>query len=179
MLTKKEKQFLLKIARCSIKKKHFPPSEIPVELKKKAGVFVTLTLHQKLKGCIGHIEPIMPIYKGVKKCAYSAAYQDPRFFPVQKQQIKSLKIEISILTKPKRLDYSSAEELLKQLNHNLGVIIKKGTHSSTFLPQVWKKLPDKTDFMNQLSLKAGLNPDAWKNNDLQLYVYKIENFREK
>ncbi len=104
MTTKKEQEFLLKLARDSIL--NYPNNTYPdanklsKTLKEKRGVFVTLTINKELRGCIGTIQPIMPLYEAVIKNAESAAYADPRFPPLSKEEFSKLKIEISILTVP-------------------------------------------------------------------------------
>ena len=179
MTTKKEQEFLLKLARDTIN--NYPnntepdPSKLSNTLKEKRGVFVTLEINGQLRGCIGTIQPIMPLYKAVIQNAISAAYSDPRFPPVTKEEATKLTIEISILTVPVKLNYTDAADLLKKLNHDLGIIIKKGMYSATFLPQVWEDLPDKEQFLTHLCLKAGLSGEAWKDN-LEVYTYKVEKF---
>jgi AmmeMemoRadiSam system protein A len=182
MTTKKEQEFLLKLARETIL--NYPNNTLPdvnnlsKTLKEKRGVFVTLEINGQLRGCIGTIQPVMPLYEAVIKNAISAAYSDPRFPPVTKEEANKLKIEISILTVPVKLNYINAADLLKKLNHDMGVIIKKGVFSATFLPQVWDDLQDKEQFLMHLCLKAGLSPDAWKGNDLEVSMYKVEKFSE-
>jgi uncharacterized protein len=176
----KQKKYLLQLARESIlnpnKNDDLPISE---SLKEKKGVFVTLTKKGELRGCIGHIIPILPCYKAIIECAQSAAYNDPRFNPVTSNEIKDLHIEISILSTPKKLIYSDADDLLKKLSPNKdGVILKKGIYQSTFLPQVWEQLSDKKEFLSQLCLKAGLNPNEWKKANLEIKIYNVEKFHE-
>jgi len=182
MTTKKEQKLLLKLARESIlnypNDTHPGLSKLSTALKEKRGVFVTLTINGQLRGCIGTIQPIMPLYEAVIKNAISAAYCDPRFSPLSKEEANKLKIEISILTKPVKVDCVNSSELLKKLNHDDGVIIKKDFSTATFLPQVWEQLPDKKQFLTHLCLKANLSPEAWKDNDLKVCIYKVEKFCE-
>ena len=87
-----------------------------------------------------------------KANAISAAFRDPRFRPLSKQEWEKVEIEISILTDPRPLDYSDKDDLLEKIRPGIdGVIIKKDYHQSTFLPQVWEQLPDKKNFFNSLS----------------------------
>ena len=89
-------------------------------------------------------------------------------------------MEISILTDPKPLIYSDAEDLLKKLRSGIdGVILKKGYRQSTFLPQVWEQLPEKEDFLNHLCLKAGLDRNAWRKGDLEVSTYQVQAFEEE
>ncbi len=179
MINSDEKKTLLDLARSSICGVACDPGKIPDTLKEPCGVFVTLTKQGELRGCIGYVEPIAPMYKAVIECAKSAAYRDFRFIPVLEDEISSLNIEISILSKPKLLAYTSPDDLLKKLNKNFGVIIKKGSHGATFLPQVREELSDQKEFLSHLCLKAGLDSDAWKQGDLEVSTYTVEKFSEK
>jgi len=145
----------------------------------KRGTFVTLTIGGNLRGCIGHIIPQESLIEGIRINAVNAAFKDPRFRPLDKEEWKRVKIEISILTDPKPLSYSDADDLLKKLRPGIdGVIIKKGYHQSTFLPQVWDQLPRKEEFLNHLCLKAGLNGNEWKRGGLEVSTYQVQAFEE-
>ena len=145
-------------------------------LNQKRGVFVTLEINGQLRGCIGTIQPVMPLYEAVIKNAISAAFSDPRFPPLAKEEFNKITIEISILTVPSKLNYTNPEDLLKKLNHEQGIIIKKGFATATFLPQVWEQLPDKEQFLTNLCMKANLSPESWKDKDMEIYAYKVEKF---
>ncbi len=181
-----DRTFLLKLARKVIEQNSkndiIPSKEIdqlsPV-LKEKRGCFVTLTKNHNLRGCIGYILPIAPLYKAVIDNAYSAAFSDPRFPPVSKDEANNLHLEISVLSVPEKLDYNGKEDLLKKLIPlKDGVIIKKGFNSATFLPQVWEQLPKKEDFLGHLCLKAGLSPNEWEKGTLEIEIYHAEVFEE-
>jgi AmmeMemoRadiSam system protein A len=180
------RKFLLELARKTISAKNSSDlltqdqvDKLDPVLKEKRGCFVTLNLFNNLRGCIGYILPIMPLYQAVIDNAYNAAYSDPRFPPVSDDEIKSLHMEISVLTVPQKLSYNSAEDLLNKLVPlQDGVILKKGFRSSTFLPQVWEQLPDKKEFLGHLCMKAGLKPDEWTKLTLDIETYKAEVFEE-
>jgi AmmeMemoRadiSam system protein A len=143
------------------------------------GTFVTLTKGGRLRGCIGHILPQGPLFEGVKVNAINAAFRDPRFRPLQADEMAQVKIEVSILSEPLPLRYKGKEDLLNQLKPGVdGLIIKKGYHQATFLPQVWEQLPQKEAFLSQLCLKAGLDGDAWEKGDLEVSVYQVQAFEE-
>jgi AmmeMemoRadiSam system protein A len=143
------------------------------------GTFVTLTKSGRLRGCIGHIMPQGTLYEGVKVNAINAAFRDPRFRPLQPDEVAQVKIEVSVLTEPIPLRYKGKEDLLSQLKPGVdGLIIKKGYHQATFLPQVWEQLPQKEAFLSQLCLKAGLDGDAWEKGDLEVSVYQVQAFEE-
>lgn len=149
------------------------------ELTQKRGTFVTLTKGGELRGCIGHIEAIQEIYKDIIDNALSAAFGDHRFRPLEEEELAEVKIEISILSRPVELKYTSADDLLAQLVplHD-GVIIELGRNGATYLPQVWEDLPDKSGFLTSLCEKAGLDPDEWRKGKLKVSVYEAEVFSE-
>ena len=93
--------------------------------------------------------------------------------------MKNVKIEISILTDPKPVKFTDAEDLLEKLRPGIdGVIIKRGHYQATFLPQVWDQLPRKEDFLNHLCLKAGMDGDSWQEGDLEVFTYQVQAFEE-
>ena len=180
-----ERKFLLNLARKTLefyfdrKDYRVDTSEVPEKLKQKRGCFVTLTKNGSLRGCIGYIEPIKPLYRAVMENSINAAMHDPRFAPLKKEELSQITIEVSVLTVPERLEYSSTKELLDKLNPKMdGVIIKKGYNEATYLPQVWEELKTKEEFLSTLCLKAGLNIDCWQKNP-KVYVYHAEYFKEK
>lgn len=145
----------------------------------KRGTFVTLKSGGQLRGCIGNLAPEHTIRQSVTENAVNAAFNDPRFPPLRREEFRSIQLEISLLTEPASLDYSGPEDLLAKLTPGVdGVIIRKGMHSATFLPQVWDQLPDKEAFLRHLCLKAGLAADEWKNGDLLVYTYRVQYFEE-
>ncbi len=185
-LTDEQKKFLLKLARNTIKaasrREPLPvvdEKNLDEKLKVKTACFVTLTKGGNLRGCIGHISAIEPLYKAVIENAQAAAMYDTRFEPVKYDEVNNIEIEISILTEPKELNYNSAEDLLAKLRPGVdGVILNIGGRRSTFLPQVWEQLPNKVDFLNHLSLKAGCSPSEWRNPETKVYIYQVEKFSE-
>lgn len=181
-LTGDHQAILLDIARKSlvacVTKKDMASVEIPDMLKENRGCFVTLTINNSLRGCIGYIEPIMPLYKAVIENARNAALSDPRFDPVAISELDSICIEVSVLTVPVPLAYNDPDDLLKKLRPQIdGVILSHHGAQSTFLPQVWEQLPDKIQFLQHLSMKAGLPADSWKKASYK--IYQAEHFKEK
>jgi AmmeMemoRadiSam system protein A len=179
MITKSEQSALLEMARKAmmVYPKQYAPDEktlTPV-MKEKRGVFVSMHLGKELRGCIGYIVPIKQLYQAVIDNAVNAAYRDTRFAQATKEELKRMTIEISVLTVPKEVAFSSPEELLKKLDHSKGVIIEKGPYGATFLPQVWEELPEKEDFLANLCLKAGLMPDEWKSCNVSFYTVECFN----
>lgn len=185
-LTPEEGEYLLSLARRTIESKlsgKEPPAEendLPDKFFKKRGAFVTLNIHGSLRGCIGHIVPHEPLIDCIKINSLNAAFEDPRFRPLSKKEFEDIEIEISILTEPRQLEYSGADDLLEKLRPGTdGVIIKKNHYQSTFLPQVWEQLPDKKEFLSHLCLKAGMNAGEWKKGDLSVYTYQVQAFEEE
>jgi AmmeMemoRadiSam system protein A len=153
--------------------------ELSTSLTEKRACFVTLTEDGVLRGCIGHVLPRSPLYQAVMESAEGAALHDPRFAPVCVDEVSRLRIEISVLTQPQAIDFSSPEELLAQLQpRQHGVVLKVANHSATFLPQVWEHIPDKTEFLNRLSEKAGFERSGWRGEDVTVSVYRVECFEE-
>ena len=185
-LTSEERKYLLKIARESIEAavegKKFPEitnDSLSINLKKPGATFVTLTKYGNLRGCIGTLEAKVPLYEDTREHAVAAAMHDFRFPPLQKGEIDEISIEISRLTVPKILIYTDSDDLLDQLHPGVdGVIIKDGESRATFLPQVWKKIPDKVDFMDKLCKKMGAPRNFWRRGKLTVLTYQVEEFHE-
>ncbi len=183
-LTPEEGRQLIAAARKSIESNLFgrplePLEEPPEKFQRKGGTFVTLTMDGGLRGCIGHIVAQEPILEGVQENALNAAFRDPRFSPLRPEEWDRIHVEVSILTDPEPLEYHGTEELLQNLRIGVdGVILRKGPHQATFLPQVWEQLPDKESFLTHLCLKAGLDGDAWKKEPLEVLTYQVQAFEE-
>ncbi len=185
-LTEEQGRYLIKVARKTIEnvllgrtEKEPEDKNLPGVFHERRGTFVTITEDGNLRGCIGHIIPRESIIEGVRVNAINAAFRDPRFRPLSPDELDKIKIEVSILTEPKPLKYKDAQDLLDKLRPGIdGVIIKKGFHEATFLPQVWEQLPGKEDFLTHLCLKAGLDGDAWRRGDLEVSTYQVQAFEE-
>ena len=141
--------------------------------------FVTLTLDERLRGCIGSLSATAPIVTSVRDNALNAAFHDPRFAPLRRHELARVHIEVSVLSEPVPLAYANADELLVRLRPGVdGVIIQKGSASATFLPQVWQQLARPEAFLDHLCTKAGLRPDRWRQGDLVVQVYQVQYFEE-
>ncbi len=144
------------------------------------GTFVTLTIQGQLRGCIGNLDAAHSILAGVKNNAINAAFHDPRFSPMTTDELEDVDIEISILTEPQPLEYRGKKELLAKLRpHVDGVILRKGSNSATFLPQVWEQLPKPERFLSHLCRKAGLQEDTWEKTQLEILTYQVQYFEEE
>lgn len=132
------------------------------QLQEDGACFVTLEVSDQLQGCLGIIEPERPLLQEVYSKAQAASSRDPRFTPLRESQLANLTIEVSVLSKPVRLDVSSEHELRAFLENNrIGVILSDQSHRALFLPQVWEQLPSPDDFLYHLKMKAGWAGSYW------------------
>ena len=144
------------------------------------GTFVTLHIQDQLRGCIGSLVETEPLRSSIRTNAVNAAFRDPRFPPLGKNEFPEITIEASILTEPQTLEYTDPQDLVNKLRPTIdGVILSKGPARSTFLPQVWEQLSEPEDFLSHLCLKAGLPQDAWKKEHLEIQTYQVQYFEEK
>jgi hypothetical protein len=185
-LSPEECSTLLKLARqaleetvCTGRFKPLDLEDYPERLRKPVGSFVTLTRKGQLRGCIGALEPILPLIEDVCEHAASAALRDYRFPPISPEELPDIEIEISILTQPQLLHYNCPEDLLTLLRPGIdGVILRDGLSRATFLPQVWKKVPDPGYFLGYLCQKLGVEPSLWQAKKLLVYTYQVEEIKE-
>ncbi|MCX7825251.1 MAG: AmmeMemoRadiSam system protein B [Verrucomicrobiae bacterium] len=184
--TREERRILLELARRSVNevvtKGRLPTvdgSGFPRKLLEPKGCFVTLTKNGQLRGCIGNILPHAPPCQAIMENSQSSATRDTRFPPVQPDELKAIEIEISVLTVPQLLPFSSPEDLLNKLHpHKDGVVLQIAGRGATYLPQVWEQIPDKVMFLSSLSQKAGCPPDAWRGPGTTVHIYHVEHFKE-
>ena len=172
MLSDDEKRMLKEIALNSIKdsldgKPISHHSPLTSHLSSKCGAFVSLRMQGRLRGCIGHFGEDVPLHEIVAEMARAAAFEDPRFMPVTKDELDDIDIEISVLTPMRRIQGLDEFEL-----HRHGIYIRKGYRSGTFLPQVADEVNwTKEEFVSHCAQdKAGIGWDGWK--DAELYVYE-------
>jgi hypothetical protein len=175
-LSKQEKDYLKNLAKLSIKSKFeqgvtFP--EPPTEkMKEKFGAFVTLKKNDQLRGCIGHIVGDQPLWKTIINMAQSAAFQDPRFPPLEEDELSEIELEISILSPLQEVPDVKAIEPGRH-----GLVIKKGPYSGLLLPQVATEWGwDRETFLAQTCRKAGLAANAWKDPNTTLLWFESVNF---
>jgi hypothetical protein len=181
MLNKEERKKLLKIARSSIETylktgKKLELSETNPALLKEMGAFVTLHKHGELRGCIGNLIGKGPFYLTVRDMAIESATGDPRFSPLQLTELGDIDIEISALSPMQKID--TPDKIRLGID---GVLVRKGFRSGVFLPQVATETGwTKEKFMSNLCAhKAGLSPDAWKGDDIEIFTFTAEIFSEK
>ncbi len=177
-MDEKDKKVLFQIARKSVESavKGISNDQTQVEiispvLKEKNGAFVTLRTCGKLRGCIGRMVSDIPLHKLVSEMAVSAATDDPRFNQIEPSELDDLEIDISVLSPLQMAENPLDFELGRH-----GIYIKKDSATGCFLPQVatdtgWTK----EEFLTHCcSAKAGLSPDAWKKEDVDVYIFTSE-----
>ena len=182
-LSPKHRKVLLDLASKSISNgliEHKPltvnPDEYPRPLQQERACFITLTLNDALRGCIGHLEAIQPLVADVAENAYAAAFRDPRFPPLAFEEMKCLTIHISVLTPAQPVTYASEANLIELMRPGIdGLILEEGLNRGTFLPSVWESLPEPRDFLNHLKQKAGLPMDYWSDG-IKISRYETESF---
>jgi AmmeMemoRadiSam system protein A len=154
-------------------------ASLPPHLREEGASFVTLTIEGGLRGCIGALEAYQPLAEDVREHALAAALQDPRFPPVGPRELGQIRIEVSRLTPSVPLEYKTPEELLSRLRPFVdGVILADGLRRATFLPQVWEKIPDPAEFLENLCYKMGADANLWRRKQLNVWTYEVEEFHE-
>ncbi len=149
---------LIDIVKKSIRDEKIPA--YPKVLDEIGACFVTLNKSGNLRGCIGSIIPHRPLIVDLVINSKNAAYNDPRFRAVQKDELDELDIEISLLSEPVEMRFNDEEDLLNQIKENEdGIIIQDKEAKAVYLPSVWGQLHDKKVFLSSLKLKAGLPHD--------------------
>jgi len=181
ILTALQKKKLLAIARNSISTylqtgKKLDLKESDSVFLQELGAFVTLNQNKRLRGCIGNLTASQELYLTIRDMAVESAVDDPRFVPLKLSELKEIKIEISVLSPLEKID--SADKIILGRH---GVMVRKGSASGVFLPQVATETGwSKEEFLNRLCVdKAGISPSAWKDKSAQLYIFEAEVFSEE
>ncbi len=178
-LSTEDKLLLLETARLSIGARltrtpvqYVEPGE---HLSVPCGAFVSLHINGKLRGCIGYIQGIKPLYETVKEMAQSAAFSDPRFPPLSPSELEQIEIEISVLSPLKRIDDINEIEVGTH-----GILVRRGLYSGLLLPQVATQYGwNREEFLFHTCQKAGLPGNCWKLNDIQIEIFSAVVFSEK
>lgn len=175
VFTNSERELMEKIAKQAVETyiiegKRLQYEDVPESLKKRLACFVTLNDEYDLRGCIGTLEPVDKLYRSIIDNAISAATRDPRFSPVTKKELKGLKYEVSVLSEPVEIEYSSIEDLFSKIQEK-GVIISKSGSRAVYLPQVWEHFSNPESFLSSLCSKAGLNSKEWKEKGMRFFVF--------
>jgi AmmeMemoRadiSam system protein A len=155
------------------------PSEYHRDLKVVRASFVTLQIQGRLRGCIGHLEAVQPLIVDVAENAFAAAFRDPRFPPLQRDEWADVDIHLSLLTRPEPMRFDDESDLIAQIRPGEdGLILQDGPNRGTFLPSVWESLPDPVQFLTHLKYKAGLAANHWSDR-VEVYRYRTESFGEE
>lgn len=138
---------------------------VPEILRAQRASFVTLTQQGRLRGCVGSLEATRPLALDVAYNAYSAAFRDPRFPPLEPKEANRVGVSLSLLSEAIDIEMFDQDDLLSQLRPGIdGLIIHDpgpGGGRAVFLPQVWEDIPDPVEFLTRLRLKAGMAGDHW------------------
>jgi len=174
-----EQEFLLQLARSAIAARlggtPVPDRAAPEgPLTAHRGAFVTLTADGTLRGCIGHVVGVVPLWQSVRENAVAAAFRDPRFPPVCEDELSDIRIEISALSELAEVE--DPEDITVGAH---GLLIEKKASRGLLLPQVasgrgW----DRWVFLDQTCRKAGLEPGCWRHPDARVFTFTVESFSE-
>lgn len=147
-------------------------------LLEQGAVFVTLTLNKELRGCIGSLVATRSLLDDIISHAKNAAFSDPRFLPLSKDEFAKVEIELSVLSEPKNLPYDNIDDLKAKIKPNIhGVILQTKGKSATFLPQVWEQLPSFDIFFSHLCQKAGLSGNCLEQNP-EIFTYEVKKIKK-
>ena len=149
------------------------------ELEAMRGSFITLTgAEERLRGCIGTIQPRVPLIRDVVDNAFKSAFRDPRFKSLTRAEFAGLTLSISVLGAPGAMRFDDEADLVAQLRPGVdGLILAASKRRGVFLPQVWEQCADGRDFLAKLKRKAGLAPDFWS-ADITVQRYTTETFKQ-
>lgn len=174
---------LLNLARAAIARQlgiYYPEPDCNRDplLSEPGATFVTLTHNGNLRGCIGSLEAKRPLSEDVMANAVNAAFHDPRFTPLQDDELNVVEVEVSLLSPVEPITFASENEALGQLRPGVdGVVLQFGQYRATFLPQVWEQLPEPRAFVARLKRKAGLPEHFWS-PEIILHRYTVTKWKE-
>jgi uncharacterized protein (TIGR00296 family) len=143
------------------------------------GVFVTLLTYpdHRLRGCVGIPFPLYPLWRGVMEASVGAAFRDPRFEPLRREELNAVIWELSVLSEPHEVPKECVPEDIRVGEH--GLMVEKGSVRGLLLPQVPVKQGwDAEEFLRNTCLKAGLDPDCWRKEDVKIYKFTTEIYEE-
>ena len=185
-ISKEDGQTLVKTARLVVT--NYLKKGIKKKLEKKfqedfsfkSGIFVTLNNPLGLRGCIGYPLPDKKLFNALEDASIAAATEDPRFSPVNAEELDSIKFEVTILTPPEKIEVAKPQEYLEKIKVGRdGLIVKYGYNSGLLLPQVpleygWNK----EEFLEHTCEKAGLPKDFWKKKEVEIMKFEGIVFKE-
>lgn len=172
---------LLALARASVEESlNGPRVQVPPEpwLAEPGACFVTLRKDGELRGCIGSIEAHRSLSEDVLENARNAAHRDPRFSPLQRNELDAVRFEVSLLSALERVEAETQQEAIAKLRPCVdGVVLQWGPHRGVFIPKMWEQLPDPVEFLSFLRRKAGLPRSEWLSGT-RLWRFTAENWAE-
>ncbi|MEA2050077.1 MAG: AmmeMemoRadiSam system protein A [Campylobacterota bacterium] len=146
-------------------------------LLKRASTFVTISINGEIRGSMGTLVAHNTLIDDLLTNATQAAFEDPRFKPLSKEEFENIDIEISLLSQALEIRYKDIADLKSKINHGIdGVILRQGEKQATFLPQVWEELPNFEDFITHLFHKANITDLDTK---IDVFVYQVEKIVEQ
>jgi AmmeMemoRadiSam system protein A len=148
-------------------------AELPQQMREPGACFVTLRAGGRLRGCIGTLEPARPLALEVVDRAAAAALHDPRFAPVRAEELPAIRLHVSVVGPLERIHAGSRAELISILEPGRdGLVLAEGVRRATFLPTVWRELPEAEDFVAALERKGGL-VSGWS-PEREAFRYRVE-----
>lgn len=148
-------------------------------LQQHRACFITLKKSGVLRGCIGSLKATRPLLDDIWYNAQAAAFKDPRFPPVEEDEIPEISMEISVLSALQPLSVNSEAELLRTIRPGIdGLLIQEGLRKATFLPSVWEQLPEPDSFLERLKMKGGWAKSYWS-SEMEFYIYQVEKWSDK
>jgi AmmeMemoRadiSam system protein A len=181
MLNVHQRKQLVTLARESIaavfagKRPEPAAGDFDADLRRPSGAFVTLTENEELRGCIGSIEPVAPLYLAVSQSAVNAAFRDPRFHPLRSEELPAIHVEISVMGPIERV--TDVNDIVVGRD---GLIVRRGGYAGLLLPQVATEYGwDRDTFLEQTCYKAGLPRNAWREAGTTIEKFAAEVFGEK
>jgi AmmeMemoRadiSam system protein A len=183
-----ERELLLRLARryleayvCRGEAPALRLSGLPDRLQQAGASFVTLTREGELRGCIGSTKPKRPLAEDVAANVIAAACRDPRFSPVSADELADVRLQITVLTRPRPLPYADYEQLLQNLRPAVdGVILHYQERRGLLLPQVWRRIPEPARFLKAICYKAGIPPEQLQRvpPTVTVHVFQAQHFAE-
>jgi len=172
---------LIKLARKAVEKQKVENKFVKY-FETKKGVFVTIETfpEKELRGCIGFPYPNLKLGEAVQRAAISAAYEDLRFPPLEKEELNKIVFEVSILTEPELIEVKNSKEYFQKIETGKdGLILQNGPFAGLFLPQVWKIFKSKEEFLENLCYKANLTPNYVYDKKTRIWKFRAQIFAEE
>lgn len=185
MISDRAGEYLVQLSKDTIKyyleneKIMVKPTDYPIELDEKLGVFVTLNKNNNLRGCIGFAEPIKTAIDATMEVALAAAFNDPRFPEVIDKEYNDLDFEVTVLTKPEMIEVAHPNQYFDEIEIGRdGLIIQKGYARGLLLPQVAvENAFTVEDFLDHTCMKAGISADSWMDESCDVYKFQGQIFK--